>query len=141
MKNYPVKKNDVIEVEIVDLTHEGLGVAKVDHYPLFIENALPGEKLEIKVLKTGKSFGYGKVLTVLKSSEQRVPVKDENFTKVGISPLQHLAYGAQLSFKTQQVENVMQRVAKLPEVPVSIFKTPKLMQQLLKSVTLCVNIA
>ncbi|MGN5977261.1 23S rRNA (uracil(1939)-C(5))-methyltransferase RlmD [Enterococcus faecalis] len=118
MKNYPVKKNDVIEVEIIDLTHEGLGVAKVDHYPLFIENALPGEKLEIKVLKTGKSFGYGKVLTVLKSSEQRVPVKDENFTKVGISPLQHLAYGAQLSFKTQQVENVMQRVAKLPEVPV-----------------------
>ena len=96
MKNYPVKKNDVIEVEIIDLTHEGLGVAKVDHYPLFIENALPGEKLEIKVLKTGKSFGYGKVLTVLKSSEQRVPVKDENFTKVGISPLQHLAYGAQL---------------------------------------------
>lgn len=118
MKNYPVKKNDVIEVEIIDLTHEGLGVAKVDHYPLFIENALPGEKLEIKVLKTGKSFGYGKVLTVLKSSEQRVPVKDENFTKVGISPLQHLAYGAQLSFKTQQVENVMQRVAKLPGVPV-----------------------
>lgn len=57
-------------------------------------------------------------MTVLKSSEQRVPVKDENFTKVGISPLQHLAYGAQLSFKTQQVENVMQRVAKLPEVPV-----------------------
>ena len=49
MKNYPVKKNDVIEVEIIDLTHEGLGVAKVDHYPLFIENALPGEKLEIKV--------------------------------------------------------------------------------------------
>ena len=45
-------------------------------------------------------------------------MKDENFTKVGISPLQHLAYGAQLSFKTQQVENVMQRVAKLPEVPV-----------------------
>lgn len=118
MKNYPVKKNDVIEVEIIDLTHEGLGVAKVDHYPLFIENALPGEKLEIKVLKTGKSFGYGKVLTDLKSSEQRVPVKDENFTKVGISPLQHLAYGAQLSFKTQQVENVMQRVAKLPGVPV-----------------------
>lgn len=70
MKNYPVKKNDVIEVEIIDLTHEGLGVAKVDHYPLFIENALPGEKLEIKVLKTGKSFGYGKVLTVLKSSER-----------------------------------------------------------------------
>lgn len=60
MKNYPVKKNDVIEVEIVDLTHEGLGVAKVDHYPLFIENALPGEKLEIKVLKQAKVLVMGK---------------------------------------------------------------------------------
>ena len=59
MKNYPVKKNDVIEVEIIDLTHEGLGVAKVDHYPLFIENAL-GEKLEIKVLKQAKVLVMGK---------------------------------------------------------------------------------
>ena len=73
MKNYPVKKNDVIEVEIIDLTHEGLGVAKVDHYPLFVENALPGEKLEIKVLKQGKSFGYGKVLTVLKAVNSVCP--------------------------------------------------------------------
>ncbi|MBP2097488.1 23S rRNA (uracil(1939)-C(5))-methyltransferase RlmD [Enterococcus rivorum] len=118
MNNFPVQKNETIEVEIIDLTHEGMGVAKVDGYPLFIEDALPGEKIEIKVLKTGKSFGYGKVLTILKSSEDRVPVKDANFTKVGISPLQHLAYSAQLSFKTNQVKNVMQRIAKLPEVPV-----------------------
>ncbi|MBO0440698.1 23S rRNA (uracil(1939)-C(5))-methyltransferase RlmD [Candidatus Enterococcus ikei] len=118
MNNFPVNKNETIEVDIIDLTHEGMGVAKVDGYPLFIENALPGEKVEIKVLKVGKSFGYGKVLTILKSSEDRVPVKDANFTKVGISPLQHLAYGAQLTFKTDQVKNVMQRVAKLPDVPV-----------------------
>lgn len=118
MNNFPVTKNETIEVEIIDLTHEGMGVAKIDGYPLFIENALPGEKMEIKVLKTGKSFGYGKVLNVLKSSEDRVPVKDQNFTKVGISPLQHLAYGAQLNFKTEQVKNQMKRVAKLPDVPV-----------------------
>lgn len=115
---YPVKKNDVLEVEIIDLTHEGMGVAKVDHYPLFIENALPGEKAMIKVLKTGKSFGYGKVQNLLKTSEQRVPIRDITSTRVGISPLQHLAYDAQLTFKTEQVKNVMQRIAKLPDVPV-----------------------
>ena len=118
MKTYPVKKNDVLEVEIIDLTHEGMGVAKIDHYPLFIDDALPGEKMEIKVLKVGKSFGYGKVINRLKTSEKRVPVRDANFTRVGISPLQHLAYDAQLEFKTDQVKNVMQRVAKLPDVPV-----------------------
>lgn len=119
MKNYPVKKNETRQVEIIDLTHEGLGVAKIDGYPLFIENALPGEIMEIKVVKVGKSFGYGKVVTLIKASEDRVPVKDANFTKVGISPLQHLAYGAQLQFKTEQVKTVMQRVAKLPDVPVN----------------------
>lgn len=118
MKNYPVKKNETRQVEIIDLTHEGLGVAKIDGYPLFIENALPGEIIEIKVVKVGKSFGYGKVMTLIKASEDRVAVKDPNFTKVGISPLQHLAYDAQLQFKTEQVKNVMQRVAKLPDVPV-----------------------
>ena len=71
------------------MTHEGLGVAKVDHYPLFIENALPGEKLEIKVLKQAKVLVMESI-DILKADEQRVPVKDENFTKVGISPLQHL---------------------------------------------------
>lgn len=38
-----LKKNDIIEVEIVDLSHEGAGVAKVDGHVFFVENALPGE--------------------------------------------------------------------------------------------------
>lgn len=114
----PVKKNEQYTVTIEDLTFEGLGVAKINGYPLFIENALPGEKMDIKVMKTGKSFGYGKVLKQLTSSEDRVPVKNDNYTRVGIAPLQHIRYQAQLDFKKQQVENVMKRIAKMPDVPV-----------------------
>ena len=40
-----LKKNDIVEVEIVDLTHEGAGVAKVDGLVFFVENALPSEKI------------------------------------------------------------------------------------------------
>ena len=52
-----LKKNQELEVEIIDLSHEGLGVAKVENYPLFIENALPGERVKIKVIKVGNRFG------------------------------------------------------------------------------------
>ena len=38
-----LNKNDIVEVEIVDLTHEGSGVAKVDGFVFFVDNALPGE--------------------------------------------------------------------------------------------------
>lgn len=118
MKNFPVKKNSEYTVEIIDLTHEGLGVAKIDGYPLFIENALPDEKLLIKVIKVGKQFGYGKVVELYEASPNRVEPKDKALTQAGISPLQHMSYSAQLEFKTNQVKNVMQRIAKMPEIPV-----------------------
>src|SRR5699024_11957129 len=61
----PVKKNETITTTIVDLTHEGNGVAKIDGYPLFIPEALPGEKAEVLVVKVNKRFGYGKLLKLL----------------------------------------------------------------------------
>ncbi len=36
------KKNDIVEVEIIDMTHEGQGVAKLDGFVFFVDNALPG---------------------------------------------------------------------------------------------------
>lgn len=115
---YPVKKNQQLLVEIIDLTHEGLGVAKVEGYPLFIENALPGEQVEILVLKVGKKFGFGKVVKQVTVSEDRVEQVDETFIRTGIAPLIHLTYEKQLAFKQDQVKNVFERIAKLPEVPI-----------------------
>ena len=43
-KTLPVQKNENIEVVFEDLTHDGAGVAKVEGYPLFVPNGLPGEK-------------------------------------------------------------------------------------------------
>ena len=117
-KTVPVQKNEKHTVKIEDLTHEGMGVAKIDGYPLFIEDALPGEEMEVKIHKTGKSFGYAKSMKRLTSSQNRVEVKDENFTRAGIAPLQHMHYPAQLTFKKQQVKNVMKRIAKMPDVKI-----------------------
>lgn len=114
----PVNKNEQHTVTIEDLTFEGMGVAKINGYPLFIEDALPGEKVEVKIHKTGKSYGYAKVMNRLNSSKDRVPLKNRSYTRAGIAPLQHMSYAAQLAFKKQQVENVMQRIARMPEVPV-----------------------
>lgn len=118
MKEYPVKKNERYIVDIVDLSHEGLGVAKVDGYPLFIENALPGEQVDVLVLKVGNRFGFAKVEERLVESPDRQPVKDLALIRTGIAPLAHLAYEKQLVFKQKQVENVLERIAKMPEVPV-----------------------
>ena len=100
----PVSKNEQHTVTIEDLTFEGMGVGKIKGYPLFIEDALPGEKVEIKIHKTGKTYGYGKVMNRLTSSTDRVPLRNPRYTRVGITPLQHMSYSAQLTFKKQQLE-------------------------------------
>ncbi|MDZ7834471.1 MAG: 23S rRNA (uracil(1939)-C(5))-methyltransferase RlmD [Alkalibacterium sp.] len=114
----PVKKNETHQANVVDLTHEGLGIAKIEDYPLFIEGALIGETVEFKVIKVGKSFGIGKLEKIIKRSPDRVEVKDKAYAQTGTMPLQHLTYQAQLTFKKNQVENVMEKIAKLPDVPV-----------------------
>ncbi|MEX1550013.1 23S rRNA (uracil(1939)-C(5))-methyltransferase RlmD [Enterococcus thailandicus] len=118
MSEQTVKKNERYTVKIIDLSYEGMGVAKIDGYPLFIENALPGEEVEVLVLKAGNKFGYAKVENWLTTSPDRQPVEDKTLIRTGIAPLAHLSYEKQLVFKQHQVENVMEKIAKLPEVPV-----------------------
>lgn len=111
-----VKKNERYTLDIIDLSYEGMGVAKIDGYPLFIENALPGERVEVLVVKVGNKFGYGKVEKWLTESPDRQPLKDNRLLRTGIAPLAHLNYEQQLLFKQKQVENVMSKIAKMPEV-------------------------
>lgn len=118
MTEQTIKKNERYTVDIIDLSYEGLGVAKIDGYPLFIENALPGEQVEVLVLKAGNKFGYAKVENWLTQSPDRQPVEDKALLRTGIAPLAHLSYDKQLAFKQKQVENVMTKIAKMPEVPI-----------------------
>lgn len=110
----PVKKNEMITLEIEDLTHEGSGVGKVDGYPLFVPKTLPGEKATVKVVKVNKNFGYGKLIDVLEPS----PERREPTHQCGGCQLQHMSYELELEMKHNQVKNVMKKIAHLDHVPV-----------------------
>lgn len=113
-----IKKNETYTTVIDDLTYEGMGVAHIDGFALFVENALPGEEVELLVVKTGKKFGYGKVLKRLSDSSERVPVENHDLLRSGIAPLSHMKYESQLVFKQNQIKHVMDKIAHLPEVEV-----------------------
>ena len=70
------------------------------------------------VVKAGNKFGYGKVEKWLTESPDRQPLKDNRLLRTGIAPLAHLNYEQQLLFKQKQVENVMSKIAKMPEVDI-----------------------
>lgn len=114
----PVAKNEILTAAFEDLTSEGLGVAKVDGYPLFVVDGLPGETATIKVTKLGKSYGFARIVERLTTSEDRIPTTDVLGTRVGTMPLQHMRYSAQLAFKQNMVVQDLKRIAKLPNIKV-----------------------
>ncbi|WLD93779.1 23S rRNA (uracil(1939)-C(5))-methyltransferase RlmD [Alkalihalobacillus sp. AL-G] len=114
----PVQKNEIITVTFEDLSHDGAGVAKVDGYTLFVPRGLPGEEAKVKVIKTKKGFGFGKLLEVTKESEHRTTPPCPIFNQCGGCQLQHLTYKGQLDYKRKQVQDVMERIGKLEDVTV-----------------------
>lgn len=114
----PVTKNDRLSVYVEDLTHDGAGVAKVDGYPLFIKEALPGETVTVHVLKTLKSYGFAKLISIEEKSADRIDAPCPVFEICGGCQLQHLSYEGQLKYKEKVVRDAMARLGKLPDVPV-----------------------
>lgn len=112
------KKNDIVEVEVVDLTHEGQGVAKLDGMVFFVDNALPGEKISMRILKLKKNIGFGKVEEWQSFSPDRNQDLDLTYLRTGIADLGHLNYPAQLEFKKKQVENSLRKIAGISEIEV-----------------------
>ncbi|AZU60262.1 23S rRNA (uracil(1939)-C(5))-methyltransferase RlmD [Neobacillus mesonae] len=117
-RTLPVTKNDYIDVVFEDLTHDGAGVAKVDGYPLFVANGLPGEKAKVKVIKTGKSYGVGRLIELYEKSPYRVEIPENEIHKYGGCQLEHISYEGQLQYKENQVRQVLTRIGKLEDVVV-----------------------
>lgn len=114
----PVQRGQVVHVTAADLTHEGKGVAKVDGYPLFIEGMLPDEAGEVEVTKLNKGYGFAQLKKLEQASPERVDPPCPVYDECGGCQVQHLSYDGQMDMKYNQVRGVIDRIAKLPDVPV-----------------------
>ncbi|MBT2688878.1 23S rRNA (uracil(1939)-C(5))-methyltransferase RlmD [Bacillus sp. ISL-47] len=117
-RTLPVQKNEYIDVTFEDLTHEGAGVAKVDGYPLFVPNGLPGEKAKVKVIKVNKGYGFARLIETYEESPYRVEAPCPIYKECGGCQLQHLSYEGQLLAKEKQVRDVLTRIGKLENIKV-----------------------
>ena len=114
-----LNKNAIVEVEIVDLTHEGAGVAKVDGFVFFVDNALPGEVIKMRVLKLKKNIGFGKVEEYATLSPNRNQDIDATYLRSGIADFGHMTYEEQLKFKRKQVVDNLYKTAGISDVEVA----------------------
>ena len=119
----PIMKNEYYDVTFEDLTHEGAGVAKIEGFPIFVENALPDERGKIKVTRVKKGFAFGRLIELYEESEHRIEAPCPIYAQCGGCQLQHLSYEGQLNFKKRQVEQVLARIGKLDLNKVKVHQT------------------
>lgn len=116
-----VEKNKEYILDIISQGYEGEGVAKInDNFPIFIEGALKGEKVRVKIVKAKKKFAYGKLIEIIERADNREEIKCTHKASGGCK-LQHYSYKSQLDFKWERVKDCIQKIGKLDS---SIVKYP-----------------
>jgi 23S rRNA (uracil1939-C5)-methyltransferase len=98
-----------LDLTIDSLAFGGNGVARHEGYVLFVQGALPGDRVRAKVTKTKRDYGEAITLEVLEPSPDRIPAVAHHPG----APWQVLPYEKQLEIKSQQVDDALRRLGKL----------------------------
>lgn len=104
------EKNQILTVEITDMTSEGEGVGKQDGFPFFVKDAIIGDKAQIRVTRVKKNYAYGRLEKVLTPSPFRVEPRCAFHKQCGGCQIQSMSYEKQLEFKTSKVRNNLIRI-------------------------------
>ena len=105
--------SEVQEADIVDLAHDGRGVARVGGKAVFVHGALPGERVRLRVIKRRRQLDEAGLVDVLIASPDRVVPACAHFGVCGGCSLQHLSAPAQLAAKERQLLENLERIGRV----------------------------
>ena len=105
-----MQKNETAVIEITDIGVNGEGIGKIDGYTLFVKDAVIGDKVEVKVMKAKKNYGYARLMRVIEPSADRVEPRCAFARKCGGCQIQEMSYERQLAFKEQKVRGNLERL-------------------------------
>jgi 23S rRNA (uracil1939-C5)-methyltransferase len=108
-----LKPVEIQEADIVDLAHDGRGIARAGGKAIFIDGALPGERVRYRVLKRRRQLDEAGLVEVLIASPDRVAPRCAHFGICGGCVLQHLSPAAQIQAKERQLLDNLQRIGRV----------------------------
>ncbi len=121
-----MKKNDIIELEIIDISSDGSGIGKYDGMAIFVPLTAVGDKISARILKCKKNYSFAKCETIIAPSKHRKGIDCGVFARCGGCVFRHIDYKSEASFKQSRVKETMQRIGKttLDSKPIIAAKQP-----------------
>ncbi len=115
-----MNKNDIVTLEITDVTEDGNGVGKVDGTVVFVPFTAVGDTVTALIIKVKTNYSIGKLIKVITPSKSRITPDCECFLKCGGCVFRHIDYDAELSLKQRRAEDCVNRIAGIHLKPKNI---------------------
>jgi len=113
-----VKKGQILELDITQAAFGGKGLCRVDGMAVFVEQAVPGDRVTARIIKKKKSYAEARVLELREPSSHRVKAPCPYSGICGGCKWQFLDYERQLIYKRQHVQEALAHIGGIQEVPV-----------------------
>jgi 23S rRNA (uracil1939-C5)-methyltransferase len=102
-----------VAVDVDDLAHDGRGVGRIDDKVTFVHGALPGERVQARLISRNRRFDEAVTVSVEQASPDRVTPECPWFGYCGGCALQHLEAAAQLRWKQQRLAENLRRIGEV----------------------------
>lgn len=112
-----MKKNDIIELDITDISSEGSGIGKYDGMAIFVPLTAVGDKISAKILKVKKNYAFAKCEEIISPSKHRTEIDCGVFARCGGCVFRHISYKSECELKQNRVKQTMRRIGKVDVNP------------------------
>ncbi len=109
-RQHVVERGQVLELEIEDLAFGGRSIARIDGFVVFVENALPGDRVLATIFRRKRQYAEARAEKILRPSAHRVEPRCEHVGICGGCRFQELEYAEQLQHKMRQVEECLAHI-------------------------------
>jgi len=111
-----MKRGELLTLAVDSSAYEGKSIARWNGLVVFLQGAVPGDRVTARVTKIKKQFLEAEVVEVLSSSLLRTEPRCQYFGTCGGCKWQHVSYEAQCSFKRQHVIDSFERIGGFKDV-------------------------
>ena len=119
-------KKFIENIEVIDISSKGKGVCKdKSGKVIFVDGVVPGDRINIKIIRKRKNYFEGKKTEILNPSKKRIVPKCEHFGLCGGCKFQNLSYDAQLEFKQKQILDNLKGFSEMTIPKISRIKKAK----------------
>lgn len=119
-------------LDITSLSSEGNGVGRIGNLAVFVEGGVPGDRIEVEIIRKNKSYAIGKLIKIIEPSKDRIDHFCNVYNRCGGCSFQQMSYKAQCAWKENIVFEAMNRIGGFQRdmlekvhVPIMIMDNPR----------------